>query len=248
MTEDLLLYVAVGFAAQLVDGALGMAFGITTATLLTSLGLPPATASAAIHTAEVVTTGLSGGAHWKVGNVDKALLLRLAVPGVIGGCLGAYILTELPVPFVRLAVSTYLMAMGGVILWRAIKGRRPAGDPPKRVPLLGLAGGFLDAIGGGGWGPVVTTTLVGAGTRPRTAIGTANMAEFFVTIAIAATFVLTIGQGPWEVIAGLIGGGALAAPFAAIATRRIPDRPLMVLVGGLITLLSLRNFAILLPL
>jgi uncharacterized membrane protein YfcA len=190
MLGDFVLFVAVGFAAQLVDGAIGMAYGLSGTTVMLSLGIPPATASASVHAAEVFTTGISGFSHWRFGNVDWAFVSRLALPGMVGGAFG---------------------------------------------------GGFLDAIGGGGWGPMVTSTLLGHGTTPRFTIGSVNFTEFFVTATISATFLGTIGLELWPIIAGLILGGALAAPLAAYAAYKIPDQPLMILVGSVIVLLSIRG-------
>jgi uncharacterized membrane protein YfcA len=237
--SDLLLFVAVGFAAQLVDGAIGMAYGVASTTILLSLGVSPAAASASVHAAEVFTTGASGLAHWRFGNVDASLFRRLAVPGAIGGAIGAYLLTELPGDTVRPFVSLYLAVMGGVVLWKALRTTEP--KPPRHVPVLGLCGGFLDAIGGGGWGPIVASTLIGSGSRTRFAIGSTNAAEFLVTVTISATFILTIGLELWPIIAGLVLGGVLAAPFAAYITRYLPDRPLMIMVAIVIMVLSARG-------
>jgi uncharacterized protein len=241
VTNEVLLFFAIGFAAQIVDGAIGMAYGITATTLLMSMGVLPATASATVHAAEVFTTAASGTAHWRMGNVDRRLVFRLAVPGMIGGGAGAYLLANIPGERIKPIVSTYLLIMGAVILWRALRPYHPNGDEPKHVSALGLVGGFLDAIGGGGWGAMVTSTLIGNGTKPRFAIGSANAAEFFVTAMITATFVLTIGLSLWPAILGLVLGGVLAAPIAAYATKHIPDRPVMMLVGIVVIGLSARN-------
>ncbi|MFC4172951.1 sulfite exporter TauE/SafE family protein [Microvirga sp. GCM10011540] len=241
MLSDVLLFVAVGFAAQLVDGAIGMAYGLTSTTVLLSLGVPPATASASVHAAEVFTTGASALSHWRLGNVDAALFRRLALPGILGGAAGAYLLTEIPGDAVQPLVSVYLGIMGGLVLWKALRSRPARETPPRYVGALGLAGGFLDAIGGGGWGPLVASTLAGAGTKARFVIGSTNAAEFLVTATISATFVLTIGLDLWPIILGLVIGGVLAAPFAALAARKMPDRPLMILVGVVIIILSLRG-------
>jgi uncharacterized membrane protein YfcA len=241
MWGDFVLFVAVGFAAQLVDGAIGMAYGVSATTVLLSLGVTPATASACVHAAEVFTTGASGISHWRMGNAHFDLLWRLAVPGMIGGAAGAYVLTEIPGETIRPFVSVYLLLMGALILWKALRKRPSAPEAPRYVAPLGLFGGFLDAIGGGGWGPLVTSTLIGGGMTPRFAIGSVNVAEFFVTLVISATFVATIGLELWPIIAGLILGGVLAAPFAAYATRYIPDLPIMILVASVIILLSLRE-------
>jgi uncharacterized membrane protein YfcA len=241
MANDILLFVVVGFAAQMVDGAIGMAYGVTATSVLLSVGVPPATASASIHAAEVFTTAASGAAHWRMGNVDRRLVVRVAVPGVVGGVAGATLLASLAAEHIRPFVSLYLLAMGGVVLWRAISKRSRSVAPPRHLTLLGLVGGFLDAAGGGGWGAMVTTTLLCQGTAPRTAIGSANAAEFFVTATVSATFTVTIGLSLWPVIAGLVAGGVIAAPFAAYAARHMPDRPVMTLVGSIVVLLSLRN-------
>jgi uncharacterized protein len=241
MWDDFVLFVAVGFAAQLVDGAVGMAYGVTGTTMLLSFGVPPATASACVHAAEVFTTGASGLAHWRLGNVHGDLIRRLAIPGMIGGAAGAYLLATLPGEELRPFINAYLLAMGLVILWRAWRKRPTQAEPPKRLAVLGVSGGFLDAIGGGGWGPMVASTLIGRGTTPRYAIGSVNLAEFFVTATITGTFLFTIGLELWPIIAGLILGGVLAAPFAAYATKQLPDQPLMILVGAVIILLSVRG-------
>ena len=237
-----MLFVAIGFAAQMIDGAAGMAYGLTSTSVLLSFGMPPATASASVHAAEVFTTGLSGAAHWRLGNVQWSVVLRLAIPGMIGGALGAYVLTSIPVDTIKPLISTYLFLMAGWIIWKAL--RVPIED--KREPThwlvpLGLAGGFLDASGGGGWGPMVTSTLLGTGTKARYTIGSVNAAEFFVTLAISLAFLGTIGLELWPIITGLILGGAIAAPLAAYVAKSVPDRPLMLLVGVVIMLLSLRS-------
>lgn len=241
MWEELLLFVAIGFAAQMVDGAIGMAYGVTSSSVLLSVGVPPATTSACVHAAETFTTFVSGVSHWKLGNVDRKLLVRLAVPGMVGGAIGAYLLTNLDGEKVKPFISAYLLMMGIYIVWCAINKRQSDGAPPSRVAPLGFIGGLLDSLGGGGWGPIVTTTLIGQGTTPRYAIGSVNLAEFFVTLTISATFVFTIGLELWPIIAGLIIGGIIAAPFAALATKKLPDKVLMALVGSVIVILSLRT-------
>lgn len=244
MWEDLLLYMAVGFAAQMVDGAIGMAYGVTSSSVLLSVGVPPATTSACVHAAETFTTFVSGVSHWKLGNVDRRLLMRLALPGMIGGAIGAYLLTSLPGEKVKPFISAYLLLMGAFIVWRAVSSRASEGTEPSRVAPLGFIGGLLDSLGGGGWGPIVTSTLIGQGTTPRYAIGSVNLAEFFVTLTISATFVATIGLELWPIISGLILGGVVAAPFAAYATKKLPDKVLMILVGCVVVILSLRTIIV----
>lgn len=241
MWEDLVLFIAIGFAAQIVDGAVGMAYGLTASSVLLSTGVPPAVTSASVHAAEVFTTGISGIAHWRVGNVRWNLVWRLALPGMVGGAIGAYLLTQMPVDIVAPAISVYLMIMGAWILFKAIRPKPPSDTPPKLVPAIGFGGGLIDAIGGGGWGPIVTTTLLGQGSKARYTIGSVNSAEFFVTLTISIAFLGTIGLDLWPIILGLIIGGAMAAPLAALLAKHLPDRALMLLVGAVIVLLSLRT-------
>lgn len=238
---DLLLYLVVGFIAQAVDGALGMAYGVTCTSLLLALGYSPAAASASVHMAEVVTSGVSGHFHWRLGNVDPALFRNLVWPGMIGGAIGAYALASLPGDVMKPWIAVYLGFMGVRILVKAWNGRRHRAATTHRIGVLGFAGGLLDAMGGGGWGPIVTSTLVGRGHEPRMAIGSVNRAEFFVTIVQSATFVATIGMSNWRVVLGLCLGGAVAAPMAARMARRLKAEHLMVAVGLLIVLLSFRT-------
>jgi uncharacterized membrane protein YfcA len=241
MWEDFLLYVAVGLVAQMVDGAIGMAYGVTASSVLMSFGIPPSTTSACVHAAETFTTGASGAAHWRLGNVDKKLVVRLAIPGMIGGAAGAYVLSNIDGNAIKPFIAAYLLIMGLYIVFQALRKIAAEREPPKHVAPLGLVGGFVDSIGGGGWGPIVTTTLIGQGTAPRYAIGSVNLAEFFVTLTISLTFMFTIGLELWPIITGLIVGGVIAAPFAALAAKHVPDKPLMLIVGGVVIILSLRN-------
>jgi len=244
LSRELVLFAAVGFVAQLIDGAAGMAYGVSATTVLLSLGVEPATASAAVHAAEVFTTGASGLSHLWVGNVRGSLVLRLAIPGMVGGAAGAVVLSSIPAETIRPWVSLYLCLMGGLILWKAWRPSRPTVDNPRFLPALGLIGGFLDAAGGGGWGPIVASTLIGGGTVPRYAIGSVNLAEFFVTSVVTATFFVSIGLELWPVIVGLIIGGVTAAPVAAIVAKRLPSQPLMVIVGTLVIVLSLKSILV----
>jgi uncharacterized membrane protein YfcA len=236
---DILPFVAIGFAAQLIDGALGMAFGQISSTLLISMGVPPAAASAGVHTAETFTTAVSGISHIAHRNVDWRLFFRLAVPGVIGGILGAYVLTQIDAGTAKPIVLAYLTALGLYLLYRGIMHRHNEREP-KIVAPLGLAGGFLDAAGGGGWGAVVTSNLLVQGSSPRKTIGTVNTAEFFLTITISATFIATLGWEAFTVATlGLLIGGVLAAPFGAWIAKKVdPDR-LLTFVGIVLTVTSL---------
>jgi len=240
MYETIIIFIVVGFIAQIIDGALGMAYGVTSTTFLLSIGIPPATASASVHTAEIFTSGVSGLSHLRFGNVDKKLFKKLVIPGIIGGVLGAYILTALPGKTIKPFVAFYLFITGLMILRKALKKIKEKAVETKLFP-LGVVGGFFDAIGGGGWGPIVTSTLMVRGHNPRFAIGSVNLAEFFVTTAQVATFFTMIGLVHWQIIVGLIVGGALAAPLAAYVCKRLPSRVLMIIVGVLIITLSIRT-------
>ncbi len=234
-------FIAIGFMAQIIDGALGMAYGVTANTALMSAGVPPAAASAGIHLAEIFTTGASGLAHLKFGNIDRQLFKRLVIPGVLGGIAGAAVLAFVDVSIIKPVVSAYLLLMGIYILLKARQQLADRGQP-KRIAPLAFLGGALDSIGGGGWGPVVTTSLIGRGGAPRTVIGSVNAAEFFLSVAGAASFAVFIGVfEQLELIAGLVIGGMVAAPLAAWTTRYLPARALMTVVGLLITGLSIWN-------
>ena len=242
LTLDFLGFFIVGFLAQVIDGALGMAYGVSSNSFLLGLGVPPAAASASVHTAEVFTTAVSGLSHWRLGNVDKEIIKRLALMGVVGGVLGAYVLSNIDGGVIKPWIAIYLLAMGIRILFKAF---RPANGISKvlrqRLPILGLFGGFLDAIGGGGWGPVVTTTMLANGEPPRKTIGSVNLTEFFVTFAEAVTFLLTLGTFDWPVVVGLLLGGGLAAPVGALLTKKIPTRTMLLIVGLVVIFLQLRT-------
>jgi uncharacterized membrane protein YfcA len=243
MDLTLLYMIAIGFFAQLIDGSLGMAYGVTANSFLLAFGLSPAAASASVHASEIVTTCVSGLCHWKFGNIDKRLVWRLLLPGVIGGSLGAYILTSLDGNVIKPYITVYLLLMGLRILYKAYRPT-PNQEVKIKTPLLaglGLAGGFCDAIGGGGWGPVVTTTLISTGNSPQKSIGSVNFSEFFVTLAESVVFILTIGLTHYQVILCLLLGGVIAAPIAARLTNKLPTRLIMVLVGCLIVFLQGRT-------
>ena len=231
-------FILIGIGAQLVDGALGMAFGLVSSSVLLSMGLPPAAVSASIHTAEVFTTGASGVSHLAAGNVDRRLFLRLALPGAVGGALGAYVLTQLPGEFIRPFIYLYLLALAIFILARAA-GRFTPRSEVQRVPVLGFFAGLIDASGGGGWGPVATSTLLARGGQARTTIGTVNAAEFIVTLSISATFLLSMGLQHLSIVAGLLVGGMMAAPVAALLVKRLKERWVLVAVGVLVLSISL---------
>lgn len=235
----LLPFIAVGIAAQMIDGALGMAFGIVSSTILVSfLGVTPAVASASVHTVETFTTAASGASHVYQRNVDWRLLRRLLLPGMVGGIFGAYVLSNVSGDTARPFVMVYLTAIGLYLLYRGWRGEVTP-RKPRIVEPLGLAGGFLDAAGGGGWGPVVTSNLLVQGAQPRKTIGTVNTAEFFLTTTISATFLVTMGLSAFTIATvGILIGGLIAAPFGAVLAKRVPARPLMMMVGAMLTLTS----------
>ena len=235
----LLPFIAVGFAAQAVDGALGMAFGVISNTLLVGvMGVPPALASQRVHVVECFTTATSGISHLLHGNIDKKLFFRLLIPGMIGGAAGAYVLTSLDAALVKPFVLAYLTAIGLMLLWRGFK-YPPQGKPAKVVAPLGLVGGFLDAAGGGGWGPVVTSNLLIQGADPRRVVGTVNAVEFFLTLTISATFIYHLGFADLAgATLGLLIGGIAAAPLGAWAAKHIPAKLMLVMVGTVLTATS----------
>ena len=236
-----------GGLAQLVDGTLGMGFGVTSATVLLALGIAPATASAATHAAKLPTTLVSGLSHWRAGNIDRAVLLRVAVPGAVGGFLGALVLTWISLAAAKGAMAALLLFFGVVILVRFGYGLRiipvpRSGHTARWLAPIGLLGGFVDATGGGGWGPVVTPSLMTV-TRhePRKIVGTTNAAEFVVAVSVSCGFLIsgTAHQDiPWLPVLGLVLGGVAVAPYAARLTSRLPHAPMGAMVGGLIVLVN----------
>lgn len=241
---DFLIFAAVGFFAQLIDGALGMGYGVISATVLLATGVPPAHTSASVHAAKLFTTAASGTSHILHGNVDRRILIILCIAGSIGGILGAMVLVNVAAGAIRPFVFGYLGVMGLVIIWRGLMFPASKTVPGKFIAPLGTVGGFLDAMGGGGWGPVVTSSLIGAGAPPRYVVGTVNAAEFVVTCAVVSAFAATILFGVWEessgisehltAIAGLVIGGLPAAFFAGWLLKVAPRKPLMIAVGLLI--------------
>ena len=235
---EILPFILVGFAAQLVDGALGMAFGVISTTLLVSRGVDPAVASASVHAVEVFTTGASGISHTIHGNVNWRLFRRIVIPGIIGSVLGAYVLTQISAATARPFVLAYLTAIGLYLLWRALRHQHRHRNP-RLVEPLGLVGGFLDAAGGGGWGPVVTSNLLAQGAHPRKVIGTVNTAEFFIAVTISLTFLVSLRAEEFTTaMAGLLVGGLAAAPVGALVAKKLPTRPLLVMVSIVLILTS----------
>ena len=234
-----LWFLLAGFLAQIVDGALGMAYGVTSNTVLLGFGLSPKLASAAVHTAEIFTTGVSGLSHIKFGNFSKSLFFKLVIPGILSASLGAFLLgSVIDGRIIRPYINAYLLVLGAIILFKAFKKGIRIKDNLKNASIYALFGGFLDAIGGGGWGPIVTSNLIRQGNTPKVIIGTVNTAEFFVTYFSAGILIYFTGINSWQIILGLIVGGTLAAPFGAYITKKIPAKIMMVIVGILIVVTS----------
>lgn len=234
LTPDFLTFVLIGFLAQIVDGALGMAFGVLTTTSLLAVGVPPAVASAMTHVTECFTTAASGLSHLYHRNVDWRLVVRLAPAGMVGGAIGAYLLSTIDGNAIAPFVSAYLIAIGLFILYKAFQPKWPRDVRDWIVPYVGGVGGVLDAMGGGGWGPIVTSSLLGRGHDAKKVIGSTNLTEFAVTTVISITFILAIGWSELSAAVGLIIGGVLAAPFGALIVRRLPVKPLMIAVSLII--------------
>jgi uncharacterized protein len=239
-------FILAGFIAQMIDGALGMAYGVTATTFLTSVGISPVFATASVHSSEIFTSGVSGYMHLKFGNVNRRLFRAVLIPGVIGAALGALAISALSdikliAKYLSPAISVYTAILGILILQKALrtntKKRRV-----RHIPALAWFGGFVDAIGGGGWGPIVNSTLIAAGRNPRYTIGSVNLAEFFVSLASSAVFAFYVGLGNYgTVILGLILGGMIAAPIAARLSQRLPVKTMMILVGIVVIVVSLRK-------
>lgn len=241
LTGEFALYVLVGLGAQLVDGALGMAYGVTSNSFLLSLGVSPAVSSASVHFAEMFTTGASAISHFRFKNINKKLFKSLLIPGVAGSIVGAYLLSDvIDGNMIKPFIAFYMLILGVIIIRKAIQ-KNIVKNKTKRISVLAATGGFLDSVGGGGWGPIVTSTLLGQGRDPRYTIGSVNAAEFAVAFASGITFMLFTGVDSWKVVLGLIVGGVMAAPFGAMLVGKIKRKPLMLLVGTLVIGLSIRT-------
>ncbi len=243
--STLFIFIAAGFIAQMVDGSLGMAYGVTASTFMAAVGGPaisPAAISAGVHASEIFTTGASGLSHIKFKNVNAKLFRHLLIPGIIGAIVGAYLLSNLEQygKIVKPFVSGYTLILGIIIVVKAIKKLKEK-RKVKRIGILAFVGAFLDSIGGGGWGPVVSSTLIAQGRNVKYTVGSVNLAEFFVTLASSITFFFFLGLQNWQMIIGLVIGGVIAAPIAAYITSKVPVRPALIFVGIVIIITSLRN-------
>ena len=241
INQDFFIYLIIGVFAQLVDGTLGMGYGATSTSFLMSVGVPPAVSSTGVHVAEMFTTGASAISHYKLKNINKRLVTYLLIPGVIGSLIGAYLLADvIDGKAIKPYIAVYMIFLAVMIIIKGLRNNNVK-KKTKNLGILAIFGGFMDAIGGGGWGPIVTSTLIGRGRDPRYTIGSVNAAEFAVSFASGITFLLFEGINGWQVIAGLIIGGVIAAPFGAFFVNKIPRKSMTIIVGILIILLSIRT-------
>ncbi|WP_031527844.1 sulfite exporter TauE/SafE family protein [Dyadobacter crusticola] len=241
LNSDFALYLLVGFIAQMVDGALGMAYGATSSSFLLGMGVPPAVSSTSVHVAEMFTTGASAISHFRFKNINKKLFKSLLIPGVLGAVTGAYLLSDvIDGDFIKPFIAFYMLILGLIIIRKALLTKL-AKTKTKRIGVLAAAGGFLDSIGGGGWGPIVTSSLLGQGRDPRYTIGSVNAAEFVISFSSGVTFLFFHGVASWQVVLGLIVGGVIASPLGALLVGKIKRKPLMLIVGALVIFLSART-------
>jgi uncharacterized membrane protein YfcA len=240
---ELLVFFVIGVFAQLVDGTLGMGYGATSTSFLLAYGISPAISSAGVHVAEMFTTGASAISHHRFGNINKKLVKNLLIPGVIGSITGAYLLSDvINGDVIKPFIAVYMIVLALIIVRKALR-KTIIKKKTKKLGVLAIFGGFMDSVGGGGWGPIVTSTLLGNGRNPRYTIGSVNAAEFAVSFASGITFMLFGGIHGWQVIIGLIVGGVAAAPLAAYLVNKIKRKPMMIAVGVLIILLSLKTLS-----
>jgi uncharacterized membrane protein YfcA len=241
--QEFLIFFCIGVFAQLVDGTLGMGYGATSTSFLLAYGIPPAISSTGVHVAEMFTTGASAISHHRFGNINKKLVRHLLIPGILGSIAGAYLLSDvIDGDAIKPFIAVYMIGLAIIIIRKAMQ-KNIIKKKTKRLNILASFGGFMDAVGGGGWGPIVTSTLLGRGRNPRYTIGSVNAAEFAVAFASGVTFMLFGGIQGWQVIIGLILGGVIAAPIAAILVNKIKRKPMMILVGILIIILSLKTLS-----
>jgi uncharacterized membrane protein YfcA len=232
-----------GFCAEMVAGSMGMGYGVICTTILLILNVPPPVISASIHSAESFTSAAGSLSHWQLGNVNKKLVKALAIPAIIGAVIGAISLTYVGEHYAKMTkpvIAAYAMYLGFRILKNAYKSKNGNGVKKKtNIPILGLVGGFIDSFGGGGWGPLVTGTFIKNGRTPRYVIGSSTMAKFILTVASAITFLFTVGIQHWNIVAGLLIGGVITAPFSATLTSKLPVRKMFIAVGIVVIVMSL---------
>nr|WP_260160504.1 sulfite exporter TauE/SafE family protein [Pedobacter cryoconitis] len=237
-------FLAGGFVFAMVDGAIGMSYGVTSTAFSLSMGIPPASASMGVHLSEVLSNGIAGWMHYRMGNINWKLFKLLIIPGILGAVAGAYLLSSLEHygTYIKPFISLYTLILGGVILSKAFNvSRKRVGGKIKKITLLGLFGGFIDAVGGGGWGSIVLSSLIAGGRNARFSLGTVKLTRFFIALMSSLTFITMLKSAHWEAVAGLVIGSALAAPIAAKVSNRISVKSIMVAVGIIVIAVSLRS-------
>jgi siroheme synthase-like protein len=239
-------FLGAGFVFALIDGAIGMSYGVTSTTFSLSMGIPPASASMGVHLSEIMSNGIAGWMHYRMGNINWKLFKMLLIPGIIGAVSGAYLLSSLEhySQYTKPFVSLYTLILGVVILSKAFKTKTiKSSDKFKRIQLLGLGGGFIDAVGGGGWGSIVLSTLIAGGRHPRFSLGTVKLSRFFIALMSSLTFFAMLNSHHWEAVAGLVIGSAIASPIAAKISNRISAKAIMIAVGVIVILISIKSIA-----
>jgi len=237
-------FLGAGFVFALIDGAIGMSYGVTTTSFSLTMGIPPAAASMGVHLSEIMSNGIAGWMHYRMGNINWKLFKMLLIPGIIGAMAGAAIISSLEhySQYTKPFVSVYTLILGLVILSKAFNlKRKRTTEKIKKIPLLGLGGGFIDAIGGGGWGSIVLSTLIAGGRNPRFSLGTVKLSRFFIALMSSLTFIALLNGNHWEAVAGLVIGSALASPIAAKISNQISTKAIMVSVGVIVILISLKS-------
>lgn len=235
-----------GFVFAMIDGAIGMSYGVTSTSFSLAMGVPPASASMGVHLSEILSNGIAGWMHYRFGNVNWKLFRMLLIPGIVGAVVGAYLLSSLEHynHYTKPIISVYTLILGGVILSKAYKINRRVKNPKgkiKKIGLLGLFGGFIDAVGGGGWGSIVLSSLIAGGRNARFSLGTVKITRFFIALMSSLTFITMLNGAHWEAVGGLVIGSALASPIAARVSNKISVKTIMVSVGVLVVLVSLRS-------
>ncbi|RBL91300.1 sulfite exporter TauE/SafE family protein [Chitinophaga flava] len=238
-------FLIAGFIFAMIDGAIGMSYGITSTTFSLSMGIPPASASTAVHISEILSNGIAGWMHFKMGNVNKKLFKILIIPGITGAVIGAYLLSSLEhySMYTKPVVSLYTLILGSVIFKRAIRAQKEkhVTKKIKRIGFLGFGGGFIDAIGGGGWGSIVLSSLIAGGRHPRFSLGTVKATRFFIAMLSSLTFVAALSYVHWDAVLGLVIGSAIASPIAARVSNKISAKTIMVAVAVIVIAASIKS-------
>ena len=240
-------FLGAGFVFALIDGAIGMSYGVTSTTFSLSMGIPPASASMGVHLSEILSNGIAGWMHYRMGNVNWKMFKLLLIPGIIGAVMGAYILSSLEhySTYTKPFVSLYTLILGIVIFKKALKtGMKRTSEKIKRIPLLGFGGGFIDAVGGGGWGSIVLSTLIAGGRHPLFSLGTVKLSRFFIALMSSLTFITMLSGAHWEAVSGLVVGSALASPIAAKISNKISAKAIMMSVAIIVIIISVRSIFI----